>query len=325
LYFSFFFDYGGNEEGLSQQWHEEINSLSDVPRVLEQQGRESSFVLKTNIDWKKYRKEPRKTHADWKRAETGWESVVELLATTTVFRESTFYHIESLLDGDGNTLVPVRRGSSAHYEVKFDTLVRLQLFFYHRRAEYIEGRKLKVCANSDLFSGDVGRQVLADYQYSRSEVRLLAKRRFERDVTTIRIEPSAWTPSPRDIQAMINRRIKEVCSDRKLPEDSDPPKEVAEEAATYIHDRLKTADFFAAVPEIIVELSVPWMPIVGAAALLLIGSVLVGLPQESLKFLLQHIGISQIGAVDWAAFLRSIGGLFALAAIVYVFRRWPLK
>jgi len=67
-----------------------------------------------------------------------------------------------------------------------------------------------VTANEDLFSGDVGRSIFADYQYNKVTIHLLTKRRFENDLSTISIRAQEWTPSPSDIEAMVARRVKEL-------------------------------------------------------------------------------------------------------------------
>lgn len=318
-----FVDYGPRSEEREQQWHKEINSLPGIPQIRQEPGKESSFVLKATIDPSRYKRERPATFAGWKRAETGWESVIEVLATTDRFRESSFYRIESLTNDAGAPILPTRKGTSAYYKLKFDSKVRIQLCFYHRRAEYIEGRKLKVCANPDLFSGDVGRSISADYQYNRTEVRLLTKRRFERDLSTIRIEPDEWNPSPSDIQVMAARRADHVFADRGSP--AGEFLAITKEAEAYIHERIAAGDFFAAAPEIVVELSPPWHAIMLAAVLLVLGTILVSLPPDSIKFMLGRAGVQPNATASWAAFVRSVGGLFAFVGVVYVFRRWPLK
>jgi hypothetical protein len=199
----------------------------------------------------------------------------------------------------------------------------MQLRLYHRRFEYIEGRKLKVVADPELFSGDVGRSVLADYQYNRAEVRFLAKRRFERDLTTIRIQPGDWKPSPRDIEKMVAKRADDMYKDHGSPV-GDFGKTQAE-ARREITERLSAGDFFAASPEILIELSPSWVSVTTAAVLLALGTILLSLPPDSVKWALHVTGVPEQSLAAWSVFIRSLAGLFAFFGIIYVFRKWPLK
>src|SRR5262249_49475121 len=150
------------------------------------------------------------TMHNWQGAETGWESVVERIGSTDRFLMSTFFRVLGLYDDKGEKLRPKQKKHRSWYKIPFDTAFTVRLSFYHdrRQAQYIEGRTLKVVGNPDLFSGDIGRVIPADYQYDQIDVRLLSRRRFETDYTNIRIEQGTWNPSSEDVAGMVNRFAK---------------------------------------------------------------------------------------------------------------------
>src|SRR5207247_167016 len=130
--------------------------------------------------------------------------------TTDRFRFATFFHIDRLFIGENNEIQPKRKGAYSLYKLVADKTFGIEITFYQRTGEYLEGRRVSVVANEDLFSGDVGRSIFADYQYNKVRIHLLTKRRFENDLSTISIRAQEWTPSPADVDDMVKRRTKEL-------------------------------------------------------------------------------------------------------------------
>ena len=122
---------------------------------------------------------------------------------------------------------------------------------------------------------------------------------------------------------MVERRAEDVYEARGKP--AGEFGSISKEAEAYIRQRIAAGGFFVAVPEIVVSLSPPWHAIITAAAFLVVGSVLVSLPPDTIRYLLELAGIAPKATLAWSAFLRSVGWLFAFGGVVYVFRRWPLK
>src|SRR5258707_5976791 len=194
---------------------------------------------------------------------------------------------------------------------------------YQRTGEYHEGRKVSIVANQDLFSGDVGRSVFADYQYNRVTIHLLTKRRFENDLSTINIRAEEWMPSQSDVDAMLARRTKELVKSSISPDEK-----LALQAKAEITALVANKQFFSPAPELLVRISAPWLLMIGSALLFVIGTVLLSLPPDVTSAMVDRIArllAVRANAAACSPFLRTAGGVFAFLGILIVFRKWPLK
>ncbi|MGA7047090.1 MAG: hypothetical protein WBY98_12585, partial [Candidatus Sulfotelmatobacter sp.] len=145
-------------------------------------------------------------------------------------------------------------------------------------------------ANEDLFSGDVGRSIFADYQYNKVTIHLLTKRRFENDLSTISIRAQEWTPSPSDIEAMVARRVKELRQTAPSAGDG-----IDVQAKAEVTAQLAGKEFFCPVPELLVRISAPWLLMIGSALLFVLGTVLLSLPPDTTRTLVES-GAKLLGA-----------------------------
>jgi len=198
----------------------------------------------------------------------------------------------------------------------------MRLLFYHDRqhAQFIEGRTLRIIGNSDLFSGDVGRVIPADYQYNRIDAKLLTRRRFENDYTNIRIEAAGWSPSNEDVADMVKRFAKHL-----VPKDQSPGEEALKQAENRIKEGVAAGRYFVAQPELLMELVIPWSSVLIATVMFGIGTVLLALPSDAVKNAIEFFQGPTRSILAWAAFIRTIGGLFGFGGILYAFHKWPLK
>lgn|GEM_PF-1389483 len=318
-----FVDYGRVDSGRAETWHAQIAAFPKTPKLKGEKNRRDSFIFKEHVDSRQYRVTSNTPLPNWQGAETGWESVVERIGSTERFRLSTFFRILGLYDDKGNELRPKRVGHRTWYRVNFDTAFTMRLSFYHdrRHAQFIEGRTLRIVGNPDLFSGDIGRVIPADYQYNRIDARLLTRRRFETDYTNIRIEPAGWTPSSEDVADMAKRFAKYWTAETE----GQQGEESLKQADGRIREAVGSGRFFVAQPELLMELAVPWSSVLIAAVLLVLGTVLLALPSDTMKNLIGFFRGPSQSALAWAAFIRTLGGLSTFLGIIFVFHKWPLK
>jgi hypothetical protein len=153
-------------------------------------------------------------------------------------------------------------------------LTVIEITFYQRTGEYLEGRKVSVVANPDLLSGDVGRSIFADYQYNKVRIHLLTKRRFEKDLSTISIRAEEWAPSAADVADMVKRRLKEMRQTASPEDEVSLQAKAKEEISTLVASK----EFFSPVPELLVRINVPWLLMISSALLFVVGTVLLALP-----------------------------------------------
>jgi hypothetical protein len=318
-----FVDYGRIDSGRAEAWHTQIASFSKSPKITGDKDRRDNFIFKERVDSRQYKVTGSTPMPNWQGAETGWESVVERIGSTDRFLFSTFFRILGLYDDKGQKLRPKRDKHRTWYKLNFDTAFSIGLSFYHdrRQAQYIEGRTLRIVGNSDLFSGDIGRVMPADYQYNHIDVRLLTRRRFETDYTNLRIEAGSWTPSTEDVAGMVNRFAKYLVEKAEGKE----LESVKDEAKERIKEAVDGGRFFVAQPELVMELGMRWSTVLIAAMLLITGNVLLALPPDALKHAIEFFVGQQPSIVAWAAFVRTVGGLSTFFALIYVFHKWPLK
>lgn len=316
-----FVDYGRADSGRADAWHSQIAAFPKSPR-LSGEKRRDSFIFKERVDSRQYKVSGSTPLPNWAGAETGWESVVEQIGSTEKFRLATFFRIEGLYNDNGEALQPQLLGHRSWYRVPFNVAFTMRLLFYHDRqhAQFIEGRTLRIIGNSDLFSGDVGRVIPADYQYNRIDARLLTRRRFERDYTNIRIEPAGWSPSSEDVADMVRRFAKYLA-----PKNEPPGEEALKQAENRIKEAVTAGRYFVAQPELLMELVIPWSSVLFASVLFGIGTVLLALPSDAVKNVIQFFLGPIPSVLAWAAFIRTIGGLFGFGGILYAFHKWPLK
>jgi hypothetical protein len=318
-----FVDYGRIDSRRAETWHEQIAAFPKTPRLKGDKNRRDSFIFKEHVDSRQYKVTGSTPLANWQGAETGWESVVERIGSTERFRLATFFRILGLYDDKRKNLLPDQTGHRSWYKVNFDAAFTMRLSFYHDRghAQFIEGRTLKIVGNPDLFSGDLGRVLPADYQYNRIDVKLLTRRRFETDYTNVRIEPDGWIPSSDDVNDMVKRFAKYLIALGGGIAEED----AFETANVRIREAVGSGRFFVAQPELLIKLTVPWLSVFIAAALLVIGTVLLALPSDAVKNAIEFFHGQTSSALAWAAFIRTLGGLSTFLGIVFVFHKWPLK
>ena len=312
-----FVDYGGSKSERQKTWDEEIKKKPLAP------GNGNKFIFHSSGDLRRFRLRESATLEEWSGAELGWHSVVERLVATDRFRFTTFFHINRVFMGENKEICPSRKDAYALYKLVADKTFGIELSFYQRSGEYLEGRKVSVTANEDLFSGDVGRSIFADYQYNKVTIHLLTKRRFENDLSTISIRAQEWTPSPSDIEAMVARRVKELRQTAPSAGDG-----IDVQAKAEVTAQLASKDFFCPVPELLVRISAPWLLMIGSALLFVLGTVLLSLPPDTTRTLVESgaklLGTQANGAA-WSPFVRTVGGVFAFLGVLIVFRKWPLK
>ena len=301
-----FVDYGGSKSERQKVWDDEIKMLPLAP------GNGNKFIFQTAGDLGRFRLRDSATLEKWSGAELGWHSVVERLVATDRFRFSTFFQIDRLFKGEKKEIPPCRQGAYTIYKLVADKTFGIELTFYQRSGEYLEGRKVIVTANEDLFSGDVGRSISADYQYNKVTIHLLTKRRFENDLSTICIRAQEWNPAPRDIDAMIARRAKEL---RQNAPSGGP--DIDTQAKAEITAQLANKDFFCPAPELLVRIRAPWSLMIGSAFLFVLGTVLLSLPPDTTKTIVEWaaklLGTQANGAA-WSPFLRTAGGSLVFSA-----------
>jgi len=67
---------------------------------------------------------------------------------------------------------------------------------------------------------------------------------------------------------------------------------------------------------------------IGSALLFVLGTVLLSLPPDTTRTLVES-GAKLLGAqangAAWSPFVRTVGGVFAFLGVLIVFRKWPLK
>jgi hypothetical protein len=313
-----FVDYGGSKSARQKIWDDEIKKIALAP------GNGNKFIFEGSGDPQRFRLEEPANFEGWSGAERGWQSVVEQLVATDRFRFSTFFHINRLFVGENKEIQPQRKGAYSLYKLLADKTFGIEITFYQRTGEYLEGRKVSVVANQDLFSGDVGRSIFADYQYNRVRIHLLTKRRFESDLSTISIRAQEWTPSPAAVDEMVKRRIKELLKAASSAEEVAVQAKAREEIGIL----LASKEFFSPVPELLVRIRAPWLLMIGSALLFVIGTVLLSLPPDVTSAIVERTAqafATQANGAAWSPFLRTAGGVFAFLGILIVFRKWPLK
>jgi hypothetical protein len=312
-----FVDYGGGKADRQKIWDGEIKKLPLAP------GNGNKFIFEgTGEPARFYLKRPANLE-EWAGAAHGWQSVVEQLVATDRFRFATFFQIDRLFVGENKGIEPRRKGSYTVYKLAADKTFGIEISFYQRTGEYLEGRKVSVVANEDLFSGDVGRSVFADYQYNRVTIHLLTKRRFENDLSTINIRAQEWMPSQTDVDTMLARRTKELVRSSTSP-DENPALQAKAEITALVANK----QFFSPAPELLVRISAPWLLMMGSALLFVIGTVLLSLPPDVTCAMVERTArffAVQANGAAWSPFLRTVGGVFAFLGILIVFRKWPLK
>lgn len=316
-----FVDYGRADSGRVEAWHSQIAAFPKTPRLMGQKRRDS-FIFKERVDPRQYKVSGSTPLPNWGGAETGWESVVEQIGSTEKFRLATFFRIEGLYNDGGEALRPQLARHRSWYKVQFNAAFTMRLLFYHDRqhAQFIEGRTLRIVGNPDLFSGDIGRVIPADYQYNRIDVKLLTRRRFESDYTNLRIEPAGWAPSNEDVADMVKRFAKYL-----VAKDENPGEAALKQAENQINEAVRAGRYFVAQPELLMELVIPRSSVLIAAVLFGIGTGLLALPSDAVKNVIDFFLGPTRSVLAWAAFVRTIGGLFGFGGILYAFHRWPLK
>jgi hypothetical protein len=313
-----FVDYGGSKSDRQKIWDDEIKKLPHAP------GNGNKFIFEDSGDPRRFHLESPATFEGWSGAAEGWQSVVEQLVATDRFRFSTFFHINRLFVGENKEIQPKRKGAYSLYKLVADKTFGIEITFYQRTGEYLEGRKVSVVANPDLLSGDVGRSIFADYQYNKVRIHLLTKRRFESDLSTISIRAQEWTPSPTDVEDMVRRRTKELTKVVSAYEETALRVKAKEEITAL----LASKEFFSPVPELLVRINAPWLLMIGSALLFVIGTVLLALPPDVTSAIVERVAqifTTQANGAAWSPFLRTAGGVFAFLGILIVFRKWPLK
>ena len=302
-----FVDYGGSKSDRQKIWDDGIKKLPLAP------GNGNRFIFEGTGNPRQFYLEESATFEGWSGAARGWQSVVEQLVATDRFRFSTFFHINRLFVGEDKEIQPKQKGAYSLYKLVTDKTFGIEITFYQRTGEYLEGRKVTVGANPDLFSGDVGRSIFADYQYNKVRIHLLTKRRFETDLSTISLRAQEWTPSVADVDDMVKRRIKEMRQTGPPEEEVSLGAKAKEEISTLVASK----EFFSPVPELLVRIDTPWLLMIGSALLFVIGTVLLSLPPDVTSALVErvaHVFAIQANGAAWSPFLRTVGAFSRFSA-----------